>query len=211
LAVGSAAGKAIWRLGQSDKPSGQDKSIPKSATAKFVKKITDKRYYKSEENKMNAAMRNAMESYSQANVDAGVMSASPHRLITLLFDGALAAISRAKMMMQRIETSSDLERVNAIAEKGKSISQAIAIIEDGLMASLNVDVGGELAHNLYALYEYMTYRLIQSNLNNDLTELDEVALRLADIREAWEDIAPKGVSQAVRDPSRLGAGSYGTV
>lgn len=160
---------------------------------------------------MNAAMRNAMESYSQTSVDAGVMSASPHRLITLLYDGALAAISRAKMMMNRMETISGIERVNAIAEKGKAVSQAISIIEDGLMASLNVDVGGELAHNLYALYEYMINRLVQANLNNDLTKLEEVALRLTDIREAWEDISPKGVSQAVRDPSRLGAGSYGAV
>lgn len=161
---------------------------------------------------MNAAMRNMMESYTQTSVDAGVISASPHRLITLLYDGALAAISRAKMMMNRMETLTDgVEKVNAIAEKGKAVSQAIAIIEDGLMTSLDVEVGGELAKNLYALYEYMTYRLIQANLHNDITQLDEVALRLTDIREAWEDISPKGTSQAVRDPSRLGAGSYGAV
>jgi flagellar protein FliS len=160
---------------------------------------------------MNAATRNMMESYSQANVDAGVMSASPHRLITLLYDGVLAAISRAKMMMNRIETLEGTDQINAIAEKGKAVSQAIAIIEDGLMTSLDVQAGGELAQNLYALYEYMTYRLIQANLHNDITQLDEVASRLTDIREAWEDIAPKGTSQAVRDPSRLGAGSYGAV
>lgn len=153
---------------------------------------------------MNPAMKNALGSYAQVGVESGVAGSSPHQLITMLFDGALAAIAKAKRHMGGQE-------VNDIGEKGKAVSQAIAIVEDGLMASLDIDAGGELAQNLYALYEYMSYRLMKANLHNDVSGLDEVANHLAGLREAWAGIAPNHSSQMERDPRRLGAGSYGHV
>ncbi len=53
-------------------------------------------------------------------------------------------------------------------EKGKSISKAIQIIDNGLRASLDKKAGGEIAEGLDALYEYMGARLLTANLNNDL-------------------------------------------
>jgi flagellar protein FliS len=157
---------------------------------------------------MSNAKNSALNAYSQISLDAKVASASPHLLITMLFDGAIAAIARAKFHMGS-------KAVEDIAEKGSSISRAIAIIDDGLKASLNVDAGGELANNLLALYEYMSYRLIQANLNNDEEILNEVSMRLTELRDAWESIGLKQTDKTMiqdqRTVSASGTVTYGRV
>lgn len=114
--------------------------------------------------------------YSQVDSYSGVTDANPHQLIQMLLDGAMKKIALAKGIMERGE----------VAGKGEIISQAIAII-DGLRASLNLDAG-ELAANLDDLYEYMGRRLVQANLKNDVTILDEVSSLLREIKSAWESI-----------------------
>jgi len=130
---------------------------------------------------MNAIARNALSAYSQVDMEVNVAVASPYKLILLLFDGALKAISVAKFNMQST-------KVAGIAAKGEAISKAIAIIDEGLKLSLDVKAGGEMAENLNALYEYMCHRLLQANLKNDVGALDEVTKLLSEIRGAWAAI-----------------------
>ena len=47
-----------------------------------------------------------------------------------------------------------------------------------------------MAQDLDALYEYMSLRLVNANLNNDVEGLDEVARLLSEIKEAWDSIRP---------------------
>ena len=124
---------------------------------------------------MNIAAQRALNAYSSVGVETGVVSASPHRLILMLFEGARIAIASAKGHMQRRE----------IAPKCEAVSKAIAIIDDGLNASLDVSAGGELALRLRALYDYMTRRLVQANAENDPAILDEVAHLLSELHGAW--------------------------
>lgn len=131
---------------------------------------------------MNAI--NAIKTYSTVGVESGVTAADPHKLIAMLYQGALLAIANAKNGMLRKDT----------AAKGAAISKAILIIEDGLKASLDKEVGGDLAQNLAALYSYMASRLLHANINNDIAALDEVTRLLTDLKEAWDGIRP--VSQA---------------
>lgn len=126
---------------------------------------------------MNTAAINA---YAKVGVEASVTSADPHKLILLLYQGALLAISSAKNQMLRKD----------IAAKGKSISHAILIIDEGLKSSLDKNAGGELAQNLSALYEYMSQRLLVANLKNDVAALDEVSNLLTELKGAWEEIRP---------------------
>jgi flagellar secretion chaperone FliS len=121
--------------------------------------------------------------YNKVGTESSVMSADPHKLISMLFHGALLAIANAKNGMLRKET----------AVKGKSISRAIAIIGEGLHTSLDKSVGGELAQNLSSLYVYMVMRLVDANLNNDITALDEVTRLLTELTEAWDSIRPNNV------------------
>ena len=92
------------------------------------------------------------------------------------------------------------------AAKGRAISQAIAIIDSGLRASLDKTAGGEIAVSLDALYEYMSNRLLIANLNNDPAILEEVSNLLSQLREAWEAIGSPA-SNCNRADS-IGAGSH---
>lgn len=132
---------------------------------------------------MNAMNRNAINAYSQVSVDGSVAVASPHKLISMLFDGALHSIAAARGHMQRQE----------IAAKGMAISKAISIIDDGLRASLDMKAGGDLAEKLEAIYEYMSFRLVVANLHNETETLDEVSKLLSEIKDAWIQIDPKKV------------------
>ncbi len=125
---------------------------------------------------MNA--KAAINAYNKVGVESGVTAADPHKLISMLYQGALLAIANAKNGILRKD----------IAAKGKAVSHAILIIDSGLNASLNKEVGGPLALNLSALYDYMSTRLLLANMNNDMAALDEVARLLTDLKEAWESI-----------------------
>lgn len=141
---------------------------------------------------MFASARNPAKAYADIGVETGVISADPHRLILMLFDGALVAIATASMHM----------REKNIAEKGRSLSKAIDIINDGLKACLDVQAGGELAERLDALYDYMCARLVHANLRNDQATLDEVSRLLKELKGAWEEI---GVDPAVLSQNRAAA------
>ncbi len=125
---------------------------------------------------MNATA--AIKAYNKVGVESGVTAADPHKLIAMLYQGALLAIANAKNGILR----------NDIPAKGKAISHAILIIDNGLNASLDKEVGGALALNLSALYDYMSKRLLVANMNNDITALDEVARLLTDLKGSWEEI-----------------------
>lgn len=149
---------------------------------------------------MNATT--AINTYTKIRVESGVAAADPHKLICMLYEGALLAIANAKNGMLRKDTPA----------KGAAISKALAIIDEGLNASLDKNVGGELAHNLSSLYEYMIMRLITSNLKNDTAILDEVAGLLTDLKEAWDSIRPHAAqTTALPKPALSAQLAYGRV
>lgn len=146
----------------------------------------------------------AIRTYADVGIETGVGSADSHKLILMLFQGALLAIASAKNQMLRKET----------AKKGKSISHAISIIESGLQASLDKNVGGELAQNLSSLYDYMAMRLIAANLKNDVAILDEVARLLNELKQAWELIRqPAALPTSVHSmsPAKAQQLTYGKI
>ncbi len=131
---------------------------------------------------MNATT--VIKAYAKVGLETNVTAADPHKLILLLYQGALLAISSAKNQILRKE----------IAAKGKSISHAIMIIDEGLKSSLDKNAGGDLAQNLSALYDYMNQRLLIANLKNDIAALDEVSRLLTELKGAWEEIRPAAAS-----------------
>ena len=135
---------------------------------------------------MNSMANNALTAYAQAEVDAKVVGGDPHQLISMLFDAALVALSKAKKHMQ----------LKNVAEKGAAISHAISIIDSGLKLSLDEKAGGELAQNLKSLYEYMCHQLLTANLKNEVAPLDEVAHLLMDLKGAWDTIRKPSPQQA---------------
>ncbi|MFP9229743.1 flagellar export chaperone FliS [Pectobacterium cacticida] len=121
---------------------------------------------------------NASRAYAQVGLESSVMSASPHQLIVMLFDGAKSSMVRARILLQQGD----------IPGKGAALSKAINIITNGLKVGLDREKGGELAENLAALYDYMTQRLMIANLHNDVQVIEEVEALLENIADAWRQI-----------------------
>lgn len=120
----------------------------------------------------------AMRQYQTVNTQAQAVDATPHRLIQMLMEGGLTRLAQARGAMER----------GQVALKGELIGKAIAII-GGLRNGLNIEAGGELARNLDNLYEYMTSKLIQANMKNEVALLDEVSGLLRDVKSGWDAIS----------------------
>jgi flagellar protein FliS len=127
-----------------------------------------------------SGMRGA-NAYAKVGMESGVLSASPHQLIVMLFDAAQTSIRAARLHMQ----------AGNIPEKGKAISRAVDIINRGLVEALDHERGGELAGRLGQIYDYVTRLLLQANLRNDQQSLDQAANLLEEIGSAWREIAPQ--------------------
>ena len=120
---------------------------------------------------------NALHQYQAVNAQTSVVDVDKHRLIALLFEGALERINMAKARIN----ASDFEG------KNKLINKTIEIV-NGLRSFLDVDKGQELAENLFNLYEYCEHRLVEANIKNDIEALDEVAGHIRKVQEAWVGI-----------------------
>ena len=100
-------------------------------------------------------------------------------------DGALERIATARGLMSNSTGG---------AEKAQLLHRAVAIIDE-LRNSLNFKAGGEVSHNLDALYEYMCTRLMQASASNKPEWLDEVSRLLNEIRAAWLQLPAQGRAQ----------------
>jgi flagellar protein FliS len=136
------------------------------------------------------------QAYQRVGVDTGVTASDPHALVLMLFDGVLEAIQHAQGHVA----------AGRVLEKGKALSKAVRIVEEGLKASLDRNSGGALAQQLAALYDYASLRLLQANLRNDHKALAEVASLLSDLRAAWAAIGAKAPAPAAA-PARSVAGT----
>jgi flagellar protein FliS len=133
--------------------------------------------------------RRAMTQYRQVETHSEIADASPHRLVQMMLDGALARVTAARGALTAGET----------ARKGELIGKAIGLIE-GLRSSLDASRGGEIAANLAALYDYSSRRLLEANLKNDAAILDEVAHLLREVSTGWSAL---GDVLAETSPTRI--------
>lgn len=123
----------------------------------------------------------AANAYHQVGVHTGAATASPHKLIAMLFDGFLDSVAQAQGAIAQGD----------VPAKCTAITRALAIVDEGLNGALDTQQGGELAGNLRDLYTYVSMRLMQANLRNDPALLDECKRLIEPLREAWNAIAPQ--------------------
>jgi flagellar protein FliS len=124
-----------------------------------------------------SSLRDA-NAYARIGVESGILSASPHQRIVMLFDGYQTSIRVARLHL----------KAGNIAEKGKAITKAINIVSQGLRASLDHEQGGEIAEQLDQLYDYTVRLLLRANLNNDEAALITAGELLENIATAWSTI-----------------------
>lgn len=128
---------------------------------------------------------NDMVNAYRTNKAVAAEYASPHQLVTMLFDGALERLARAIGHAERGE----------VAAKGECIGRVVLIL-GSLQDSLDQGAGdGMLAGNLTELYDYMMRRLTEANLRTDVGMMAEVHQLLDGLADAWRAVAPDAVAQ----------------
>ena len=131
-----------------------------------------------------------INAYRKGNLKQDVSSADPHKLTLMLLQGALDRIAYAKGAMERKD----------LIVKADYIQRQVQIIMH-LRDTLDLKVGGEVAENMFALYNYMVERLGDAHINNDLNMLDEVSSLLTPIRDAWV-LIPEDAKQEAYETQR---------
>lgn len=124
--------------------------------------------------------------------DAQYSTASPEQLLLMLYEGAIKYARQAQK---------DMEERNVEAANNK-LKKTEDIISE-LMVSLNMDEGGEIAQNLYNLYDYMNRRLIQANIRKDPGLVDEVITLLTSLKESWEEVIGRARNQVLQNAGGL--------
>ena len=122
-----------------------------------------------------------MNPYAKSNKaykQAAVNTEDQGTLILMLYDGAIRFCKTAIMK----HSKGDIEAVHHNLVKAKDI-----VAE--LLASLDAEKAGEIGQNLNNLYVYLFNKLIDANVQKDMTIVEEVAELLTEMREGWRTIA----------------------
>ncbi len=127
----------------------------------------------------NYNSQEALKQYRNLGVESQVSNASPHRLIQMLFEGALGRLAAAQGAIERTDH----------AAKGEHMSKAIGII-GGLRSSLDMEAG-EVSDNLDRLYEYMNLRLLEATTQNDSDKVAEVIQLLKTLKSGWDEMGAR--------------------
>ncbi|MBM3274240.1 MAG: flagellar export chaperone FliS [Candidatus Sericytochromatia bacterium] len=117
-------------------------------------------------------------------------TAPPEKLLLMLFDGAIRFTNTAMKAME--ERNIQIAHTNCIKVQN---------ILTELMSTLRFDVGGDIAKNLFDLYEYLHHRTITANMKKDPTILEEVSGHLRDLREAWAQAAKNAAAEKAKQAS----------
>lgn len=106
-----------------------------------------------------------------------VTTASKEKVLLMLYEGAIRHVKQAIKFKEELK----------IAEKGRSISKANAILSE-LMATLDFEKGGKIAEDLENLYIFMIDKLIEGNIKNSMEPLKSVEQILSTLYIAWKDV-----------------------
>ncbi len=106
-----------------------------------------------------------------------VNSASPIGLIILLYDGAIRFMTRGKEAI----IAGDLKKQDDQLRRAQKI-----ILE--LMSALDMNRGGEVAKNLFALYTFAMDRLAEANMKDRPESVDEAIDVLTGLRSSWAEL-----------------------
>ena len=134
------------------------------------------------------ATKKILNAYKNANREAVVESDDPQALIMILLDELLRA-------MRGYVTLLDKEN-NDETRKSDHFTRSLTMLY-GLQSCLNFDEGGEIAENLFRLYEYARVQLLNTSRTGDIDGTQTAINAVTEIREAWSSMDPKAEIQKV--------------
>jgi len=118
--------------------------------------------------------------YQRVGVESNMHITDKHQIVSLLFDGLIEALINARGALGRQDVSA----------KCTATAKALRILQEGLLAGVDKEDGGDLAQNLSALYEYCSNRLILGNARNDDALFLEVQRLIESLAQGWKAVAP---------------------
>ena len=120
-----------------------------------------------------------LDAYSNSEKKAVVESEDSHAMVLLLFDELIKSIRIFCENIDSKTTNSDI--------KSEKMSKCLTIIY-ALQSSLDFEKGGDIAENLFRLYEYARQQIINDNKTGEAAGSLIAISSLEDIREAWVEI-----------------------
>ena len=121
---------------------------------------------------------NALNSYRETSIK----TASQGSLILMLYDEAIKQISAAlELMVDEKIKPSNREKIN------NSIVKVQEIVTE-LMASLDLEKGGEIATNLLSIYSFFNQQLLEANIKKETKPLIDVKEMMEELRQAWQQV-----------------------
>ncbi|MFH1845503.1 MAG: flagellar export chaperone FliS [bacterium] len=113
--------------------------------------------------------------------------AGPEKIIVMLYEAADRHIRLAKSAIQTGNHQAKAKSVNA--------AQAIFI---ELRSALDFEIGGDIARNLDAIYEFMIHENLEFLVDNDVRHLENVLRTLTPVLNAWRKVPPGAANQAAQ-------------
>ena len=118
---------------------------------------------------------------SQKYLAQQVMSASPAKLVAMLYERAITLLHDAVGAIE----AGDIER------RWVANSKATEIVVE-LWQALDMEAGGEIAENLNRLYGFMVMRLTMVDTENSVQAARDVIGLLEPLRRSWHELAEGG-------------------
>jgi flagellar protein FliS len=129
-----------------------------------------------------------------------VQTASPGKLVLMLFDGYLRFTTAAVKSFEETDLTKKNEGIN------NNLIKAQNIVTE-LQSSLDMSVPGELPGTLYRLYDYVLHQLQQANLQKKPEPIAEADKVIAELREAWAEMLIQNPTEGGSTPSDSQPGS----
>ena len=140
---------------------------------------------------------NVARIYKQKQIE----SATPGQLVVLLYDAAVDHLNKA-------ESALGEEGVGRIEKYHNALITCQNIITE-LIVALDLEKGGEIASNLFNLYDYMIYRLVDANIKKDLEPIKEVRELLGTLKSSWEVAVKEEGKVSLNKPTNMGLNLQG--
>ena len=118
---------------------------------------------------------NPYNKYIKQYQTSNITTATPEKLMILLFDGALQFLQKAKIAIQE----------NNLKERSTNIDGARKILRE-LMRTIDLENGNDVAKQLFRLYNRMAMNLIKANVQRNVDKIDEVMTDLTNIRWGFQ-------------------------
>jgi len=115
----------------------------------------------------------AHQQYKQVQVK----TANKEKLVIMLYQGCIKFLKLAKNGVE----NNDIEQANNYIIRSQDIIRE-------LMNTLDMERGGQIANNLYQLYDFMNRTLIEANVNKDIEKIEIVENMMLELLDSWKQI-----------------------